>query len=82
MTDHVEYKCGDDCEMTACPYCQGGLFYCTVCHALEGALTTECCGRRITLEEEYRIYIEGNLDFKGGKWVDGPNYPRVPKQEE
>lgn len=34
------------------------------------------CSRPITEEEEDRIYKQGNLDFRDGKWVDKHNYPR------
>jgi hypothetical protein len=57
-------------------FCDGGLGYCAVCGGFEGTLTTDCCGRKLTPNEEDRIYRKGNLDFKDGKWVDTPNYPR------
>ncbi len=46
----------------------GELAFCTVCKGGEGSLTTECCGRPLTSEEEYKIYNLGTLDFINGKW--------------
>ena len=45
------------------------LAFCTVCKGGEGSLTTECCGRKITPDEEEHIYDIGDLDFVNGKWV-------------
>ena len=50
-------------------FCDGGLFHCTVCNGFEGSLTTDCCGRKITPEEEDEIYKKGTLDFVNGEWV-------------
>lgn len=47
----------------------GELAFCTTCKGGEGSLTTECCGRPITEEEEHRIYKLGTLDFINGKWI-------------
>ena len=80
MLEHVPYKCPDDCN--GCCYCHGGLILCTVCNALEGSLTTECCGRPITAYEENRIYNEANLDYKNGKWINVANYPRPSKEDK
>lgn len=74
MSEHVYYEC-KGCER-GCQFCDGGLGYCTVCGGFEGSLTTDCCGRKITEDEEHRIYNEGTLDFRGGQWVNEPNYPR------
>jgi hypothetical protein len=77
--EHTQYKC--TCNHPGCMFCDGGLFHCTVCNGFEGTLTTECCGRKLTEEEEHRIYNEGNLDYKGGEWVGEPNYPRSAKSK-
>ena len=68
MRGHKYFKC--DCNEVHCQYCDGGLAFCTVCKGGEGSLTTECCGRPLTDEEEDRIYIERTLNFKGGRWVN------------
>lgn len=73
MTDaakkgHTFYECG--CWETGCPFCDGGLALCTVCKGVEGTLTTDCCGRPLTENEEKEIYDEGRLDFKDGHWVE------------
>jgi len=67
MKEHTWHKC--TCYEVTCPYCEGGLGFCTVCNGFEGTLTTECCGRRITKEEERKIYEEHSLDFKNGEWI-------------
>lgn len=73
MRKHVWYKCSQNC--TGCQFCNGGLGYCTVCHGFEGTLTTECCGRKITEEEEDKIYKQGTLDFNNGRW-----YVKKPRE--
>ena len=79
MTKHIykEYNCQEGTYQ----YCGGGLAFCTVCKGAEGSLTTDCCGRPITEEEEYKIYNLGILDFRDGKWVNKPNYRRVVRKE-
>lgn len=73
--EHV-WVTGDDCTCDGdrrCWVClnvvDGGLGVCKVCGGMEGDLTTECCGRKITKEESDLIYKEGVLDFKDGQWV-------------
>lgn len=44
------------------------LAFCTTCKGGEGALTTECCGRPITPDEEEHVYEIGDLDFIDGDW--------------
>jgi len=68
-------NCGED----PCNICGGGLQFCTICHGAEGSLTTDCCGRPLTEEEERLIYEEGVLDYVAGEWVNKANYPRSPK---
>lgn len=46
----------------------GNLAFCTTCKGGEGSLTTECCGRLITPDEEEHIYEIGDLDFINGEW--------------
>lgn len=65
--DHKFFEC--KCNQTGCMFCDGGLAHCTVCNGFEGTLTTDCCGRRITPDEEEAIYQEKTLDFAAGEWV-------------
>ncbi len=77
---HIYYKCPNPCpriDRGHCMFCDGGLGHCTVCDGFEGTLTTDCPGRKITKEEEQKIYFQGTLDFVNGEWVDKPNYPRA-----
>lgn len=67
--EHIFYEC--KCNKTGCQFCDGGLRWCTVCNGFEGTLTTECCRRKITEEEEDKIYKQKVLDFKNGKWIKG-----------
>lgn len=69
---HTFYEC--HCGRYGCMFCDGGLASCIICGGFEGTLTTECCGRKITKEEEHKIYDEGSLDFKDGQWVNQPTY--------
>lgn len=66
---HTWHQC--KCNKPGCMFCDGGLGLCTVCNGFEGTLTTECCGRKITQEEEDAIYKKGTLDFIGGEWRTG-----------
>ncbi len=71
-TEHTWFEC--KCNNARCMFCDGGLGACTVCKGFEGTLTTHCCDRPITKEEENRIYKIGDLDFRDGEWVDKPTF--------
>ena len=43
------------------------LLHCKVCGGAEGALPTECPGRRMTNEEEAAVWV-GTSDFSNGAW--------------
>jgi len=58
------------CARYPCMVCDGGLFICTVCHTMEGALTTNCCGMPIGPNLTERIYA-GRVDYVGDEWVLG-----------
>lgn len=69
MTDHVPYKCaGDHDERRGCMFCDGGLFACAICGALEGATPTDCPGVSMTPEQIDAIYA-GELDYRCGEWL-------------
>lgn len=72
--EHIFATC--DCGEGPCNICGGGLAFCTMCNGAEGSLTTDCCGRPITPDEEDKIYKQGSLDFRKGEWVPLPNYKR------
>jgi hypothetical protein len=62
------------CTRIACMICDGGLALCSVCGLLEGALTTDCCGKKVSYDTQDLIYKGGNLDFREGYgWVNEPN---------
>lgn len=65
---HKLYECKCKGMDRYCCYCDGGLACCIICKGGEGSLTTECCGRPITEDEERKVYIEKTLDFNNGKW--------------
>lgn len=44
-----------------------GLAHCKVCGGGEGSLPTECPGRRMTAEEQDKVYGL-HLDFNRGQW--------------
>ena len=58
----------ENCEKQSCPYCDGGLFLCTICGGFEGSLTTECPGKQMTEYQEQSV-CNGFVDFKNGRWV-------------
>ncbi len=67
---HVEHICaGTDCP-SWCPYCDGGLFYCTVCQGAEGTLTKECPG--VSISNDDQELIMHGLDYWDGKWQSRP----------
>lgn len=65
--DHVKATCRKGCK--GCPLCQDALFVCKTCGLIQGQLTSECCGRLVT-EEEERSITNRDLDFKHGRWVE------------
>lgn len=67
---HTWYECHGKHESPGCMFCDGGLGACTVCNGFEGTLTTDCCGRKMTEDEERRVYKEGTLDFQNGAWLE------------
>jgi hypothetical protein len=69
---HTEYKCKQPCTTLHCNYCEGGLFFCTVCKCAEGTLASECPGEKVDSDKEELIY-DGKLDYRGGKWVEKPS---------
>ncbi len=76
--DHVDYVCPPgyhDNEYYAhqCMFCDGGLTACTVCNGFEGAMTTQCPGRRMTTTENDEVYA-GKLDFRGGRWAAATSF--------
>jgi hypothetical protein len=75
---HQYAKC--NCGEWSCNICNG-LAICTVCGGAEGSLTIDCCGRRITKEEENQIYYGGILDFRDGDWIRDWNYVRTERFE-
>lgn len=69
---HIYHTCGATCDDPGrCQYCDGGLSWCITCGGAEGSLTTDCCGRKITADEETRIYNLGVLDYRDAQgWVN------------
>ena len=65
--EHIYAMC-DSCDR-GCALCEGGLALCTVCGGLEGALTSECSGQRLTGEEGEAVYA-GTLDYRQGVWMN------------
>lgn len=69
--EHVRAKCKGTCGPYGCNLCN--LFVCSVCGTAEGSLTTDCPGVSVSSDDQDRIYRDGNLDFRDGKWVNEPN---------
>ena len=67
---HRRYNCTRQHEDGGwtCPFCAGALFFCTTCKSAEGELTTDCPGGPVH-EDTRRAVLNGQLDFKSGKWI-------------
>lgn len=71
--EHTYYECQDPCPNgPGCQYCDGGLGYCTICKGMEGSLPSECPEKHMGIHVADAVY-EGQLDFKGGRWVLEPS---------
>jgi hypothetical protein len=75
QSGHVELK-HEQCDQTHCQFCDGGLFACTVCGALEGATPTHCPGKLMTGDQHDAVY-EGRIDYRDDGWCPGPS-PHSP----
>lgn len=64
-SSHLFWEC--DCGKTTCRICARKVKHCRVCNGSDGMLTTECCGRTLSENEEYEVYCD-KLDFINGKW--------------
>lgn len=58
-----------NCTIAHCNICEGGLAFCEVCKGGEGSLPTDCPGRKMTEQEEARVYA-GEIDYRGDRWVN------------
>lgn len=77
LMDETDCTCKDTWHENDCWVCRnvvdGGLAVCRVCGGAEGSLTTDCCGRKLTPQEQDDIYNKGILDFVSTRWVSSPN---------
>jgi len=59
--EHIFYVCPQPCpDVGRCQFCDGGILYCTVCGAYEGALLDVCPGEKLTAEQHNWNYA-GNM---------------------
>jgi len=65
QTEHTWKGC-DGCER-GCQFCVGGLEYCSVCGAFEGATPDECPGRQMSYDFSDLVY-KGIVNFRDGNW--------------
>lgn len=63
ILDHKYHKCAED----HCTICRQELTYCDACGSFEGATTTHCPRRKMTIIEIDLVY-KGRLDFELGYW--------------
>ncbi len=63
----------ENCHLTSCMICDGGLGLCTVCKCLEGQLATECPGFDVGGEIGDLIW-KGVVDFINGNWIFKTRY--------
>ena len=67
---HTEYICKGGHDYQGCMFCNGGLFFCTVCNGFEGTLPTDCPGIRMTEKQADDVYA-GKIDYREDRgWVD------------
>lgn len=63
---HIRVVCKDpDCR--GCMFCAGGLYACEVCGGGEATMTTQCCGRRLTDDEQDQVQSL-RIDFLHNRW--------------
>lgn len=62
------FETHENCHLTSCMICDGGLGLCKVCGCLEGQLATECPGFDIGSEVGDLIW-KGKADFINGEWI-------------
>ncbi len=65
MAGHIWHDCGCDKTEDGTPVC--GLGRCIVCGGQGASLTTDCCGRELTVRESSDVMCK-EIDFRGGKW--------------
>lgn len=63
----------ENCHLTSCMICDGGLGLCTVCGCFEGQLATECPGFDVG-DEIGDLIWKGIVDFISGNWIFKPRY--------
>lgn len=63
----------ENCHLTSCAICEGGLGLCKVCGCFEGQLATECPGFDVGSEIGDLIW-KGVVDFVKGDWVFKHSY--------
>lgn len=66
MVEHKYADC-DGCEQ-GCMFCLGGLEYCSVCGAFEGATPDECPGEQMSDFLSGAVY-SGTMNFRNGEWI-------------
>jgi len=76
--EHTRVVCKGGHEYPGCMFCDGGLYACSICGTMEGAVPSECPGYIIPLGKVQAIYA-GELDYKDGKWIEGACSPASPK---
>ena len=62
----------ENCWQEHCWICDGGIQICKTCNTMEGALTTQCCGKKLHREVANAVH-QGKIDFVDGKWIRGKN---------
>ena len=74
--EHIWEK-HENCILPYCSICEDGIAVCSVCSGLEGALTSECPGERISSACKDEIH-SGKIDFRDGRWQEGIISPHSP----
>lgn len=66
MTEHRQHQC----DKEWCTVCRNKQKHCTVCGTRDKEQPTDCPGYQLSEAKKDAVY-HGDLDFKGGEWVDG-----------
>lgn len=72
MSKHKYIQHDKTCDRPNCEVCEGGIKICLVCGGIEGTLTTECIGERLSSHMLDSVY-EGAIDYKEGYWNHTPS---------
>lgn len=75
---HIPVVCKDP-YCRGCVFCAGGLYACEVCRGGEATMTTQCCGRKLTDDEQDQVAAH-RIDFLRNRWWTADPLPTTPAE--